>query len=112
MGLKRVSNIIPDDMPAGASVKTSLFKEDDERKLYKAYLNQKDDIDAKIKESDFSSAIESAIQLIEPINSFFDSVLVMDKDKDVKNNRIAMLSEISATANSIIDFSKLLELED
>ncbi len=112
MGLKRASNIIPDDMPAGASVKTSLFKEDDERALYDSYLKVKDGIEAKIETSDFSGAIADTTLLTEPINRFFDSVLVMDKDEEVKNNRLAMLSEISATANSIVDFSKLLEQDD
>ncbi len=112
MGLKRASNIIPDDMPAGASVNASLFKEDDERALHDSYLKVKDGIEAKIKSSDFSGAIADTTLLTEPINRFFDSVLVMDKDEEVKNNRLAMLSEISATANSIVDFSKLLEQDD
>ncbi len=112
MGLKRAGNIIPDDMPTGVSVQTALFKEDDERALYDSYLKVKDGIEAKIKASDYSGAIADTTLLTEPINRFFDSVLVMDKDEDVKNNRLAMLSEISATASSIVDFSKLLEQDD
>ncbi len=109
IGIKRVNNIIPDDMPAGAGVKPALFKEDDERQLYDSYMKVKDSIEAKVNASDFSGAIEDIILLTDPINRFFDSVLVMDKDEDVKNNRLNLLSEISATASSIVDFSKLQE---
>jgi glycyl-tRNA synthetase beta chain len=112
IGLKRVSNIIPDDLSSGASVDPSLFKEDDEKELYDSFIKIKDCIEAKIKVSDFSGAIEDTTLLTEPINRFFDSVLVMDKDEAIKNNRLRMLSDIALTVSSIVDFSKLQEQGD
>ena len=41
------------------------------------------------------------------INDFFDQVMVMDKDMDVRNNRLALLSNISQTLSSFADFAKL-----
>ena len=44
----------------------------------------------------------------EPLNDFFNAVLVMDKNEDVKNNRLSLLSILSSKINSICDFSKIV----
>jgi glycyl-tRNA synthetase beta chain len=41
------------------------------------------------------------------INDFFDKVLVMDKQEEIKLNRLALLKEIWAAASQLADFSKL-----
>ena len=44
----------------------------------------------------------------EPIDAFFDAVMVMDKDEAVKNNRLALLKSIDALVNRVADFSKIV----
>ena len=46
-------------------------------------------------------------QMVPDINLFFDNVLVMDKDKIVKENRLAILQKISAMSNGLADLSQL-----
>ena len=41
------------------------------------------------------------------ISKFFDDVLVMDKDENVKKNRIALLTLLKEKYNHLTDFSKL-----
>ena len=43
------------------------------------------------------------------INTFFDKILVMDKDPDIRDNRLALLQKIKALFDSLGDFSKILE---
>ena len=54
-------------------------------------------------------ATDTLLRLTEPINNFFDKVLVMDKDEAVRNNRLALLGEIWQIVSSLADFSKLDE---
>ena len=41
------------------------------------------------------------------IDSFFDSVLVMDKDDSVRRNRLALLTRIRGLFSRVADFSKI-----
>ena len=40
----------------------------------------------------YAGALKLAEQVVEPVNKFFDSVMVMDENVDIKNNRLALLS--------------------
>jgi glycyl-tRNA synthetase beta chain len=41
------------------------------------------------------------------INNFFDKVLVMDRDENIKRNRLALLQELVQLLKSVADLSKL-----
>ena len=41
------------------------------------------------------------------VSKFFEDVLVMDKDENVKNNRIALLSLLKGKYEHLTDFSKI-----
>jgi len=45
--------------------------------------------------------------LVDPINAFFDNVLVMDEDESVKQNRLALLQDIRDLTRGYADFSRL-----
>ena len=51
--------------------------------------------------------IESLGMLKAPINKFFDDVLVMDEDQQVRENRLALLQNIAALSNGLADLSEL-----
>ena len=44
---------------------------------------------------------------IPAVSSFFDDVLVMDDDLDVRSNRIALLRSVVQMADGIVDMSKM-----
>ena len=44
-----------------------------------------------------------------PINLFFNSVLVMDKNPQIKDNRLALLLSVKKSFDSLGDFSKIVE---
>jgi glycyl-tRNA synthetase beta chain len=46
--------------------------------------------------------------LKEPIDRFFDGVLVMDKDQEVRRNRLALLFRIKKLFNRVGDFEKIV----
>ena len=77
-----------------------LFQTDEERNLYTA---------VKLLEelSDYSAYLNQLIGLNSKVDAFFDKVLVMDKDENVKNNRIGLLTLLRGYYDLIADFSKL-----
>lgn len=78
-----------------------LFVLNEERELYSAIKNQSAD------EKDLKSYTQSLLSLINPINSFFDKVLVMDKDEKIKNNRVALLNLLKEKFLKVCDFQYL-----
>jgi glycyl-tRNA synthetase beta chain len=94
---KRVYNILLKATPG--EVNASLLSEHAEKNLLKAVASVKE----KLSESDFKSLLE----LRNPINTFFDDVLVMDKDPQIKENRLSLLFSVKSLFDSLGDFSQL-----
>ena len=108
---KRVVNIAKDK--PSAKLNTKLFKDSSEKNLYKTFseINKKTEIYFKpgkiTKDTDYIKALNLIKTLKKPVDDFFDSVMVMDKDEKIKNNRLALLSEIKELFFNISDFSKI-----
>ncbi len=64
-------------------------------------------VSSRLTQSDFAGALESMAQLKPQIDSFFDSVLVMDKDDSVRRNRLALLTRIRGLFARVADFRKI-----
>ena len=59
------------------------------------------------KTGSINTFITQIEQMVPTINIFFDNVLVMDKDPDIKENRLAILQKISAMSKGLADLSLL-----
>ncbi|MBI4849852.1 MAG: glycine--tRNA ligase subunit beta [Nitrospirae bacterium] len=99
MAAKRVYNILAKVQPGG--VNETLLNEPSEKELFNTAGRVRD----KIAGQDLNSLFEFE----KPINTFFDSVLVMDKDERIKNNRLALLLSVKNVFHSLGDFSKIVE---
>ncbi len=104
--LKRAGNILPKNFEG--DIKKSFLKLDAERALYEAYMQIKDRVKEKTAKLDFRGALADIASLRKPVDAFFDTVMVMDKDADVKNNRLALLAGITGLFSGIADFSRLV----
>jgi glycyl-tRNA synthetase beta subunit len=47
------------------------------------------------------------VTLIPSITSFFDKILVMADEKDLRENRLGLLQRIAALSSGVADLSKL-----
>ena len=103
--LKRVANIIK--TPETAPVDGSLFKAPAEGVLFNELVKAEEAAGAMLARSDFAGALEAMAQLKPMIDSFFDSVLVMDSDEAVRRNRLALLTRIRAFFDRMADFRKI-----
>lgn len=105
---KRIANILrkAGEVQNGAIVPEAL-KEPAEIKLYDALRAQKDIVRNATAQREYSAALGHLAQLRSVVDSFFDQVMVMADDPAVRNNRLALLAELSRLFGGIADLSRL-----
>ncbi|WP_298464682.1 glycine--tRNA ligase subunit beta [uncultured Mitsuokella sp.] len=91
-----------------AAVDAALFQNDEERALYAAYEEADKAAAEKLQAEDYAGALEAFTQLSQPIDAFFDGVMVMDKDEKIRDNRLGLLKSIDALVKRVADFSKIV----
>lgn len=89
----------------GTQVDENLLQEEAEKELYRAVVRTDKDLEAAGE--DYSSSIDILACLRQPVDRFFDEVLVMAKDEAVKNNRIRLLNYCVDVFLRLADFSKI-----
>jgi len=105
LAIKRVHNILP--RKTVPELKTDLLIEDAEKNLLEKLNFAKPNLSGFLAEKKYYDAIDLLSSLTDPINQFFDHVLVMDKREEIKQNRFALLREVWKTASTIADLSRL-----
>lgn len=91
------------------SVCASLLSEPSEKVLFEAVRKADESIQAMLGERDYSGILRVLSQLAEPIDIFFNEVLVMAEDEDVRRNRLALLSHVASLAREVADLDKVVE---
>ena len=111
-GFKRVFNIAK--TRPSSPLDKKLFRQKEEKDLYRAFTKTQTAVLKRLAnsekapgQSDYTSSLESIKTLAGPIDRFFDAVMVMDKNKKVRDNRLALLNEIKDLFFMIADFSKI-----
>jgi len=108
---KRIANILKKASDIPAAVDTDLFSEAAETALYDALLQVEMDFRAVVSISDFDSSIAPALRVLaklrQPVDSFFDDVMVMADDKQVRGNRLALLARLRQLFLNLADVSRL-----
>lgn len=91
-----------------AAVDAALFQNEEERALYAVYEEADKAAAEKLQAEDYAGALEAFTQLSQPIDAFFDGVMVMDKDENIRDNRLGLLKSIDALVKRVADFSKIV----
>jgi glycyl-tRNA synthetase beta chain len=102
---KRVANIVPPEFVG--EVDESLCAEPVERDLARAASAVRADVDAKVRERDYRAALLRVAELRPVVDRFFDGVLVMAEDAQVRRNRLALLAAVQALFAGIADFRQI-----
>jgi glycyl-tRNA synthetase beta chain len=92
---------------AEIEVDESLFEEEIEKKLWSEFLSVKKDVSPLIKKGEYVEVLSVISRLRDVIDEFFNEVMVMVEDTDIKNNRLALLKSISEYMGNIADFSQI-----
>ncbi len=110
-GYKRAANILAAEEKKGAVIENvideRLLTDPAEISLFAA-VNQSSNLAGHaIEKEDYSGAMQALSALREPVDSFFEKVLVNDPDDKVRLNRLALLAEIRRATARVADFSKI-----
>ena len=103
----RVSNLCK-KIEKEVAISAGLFKHESESELQKVVAAVNKEIIPEMVLFDYAAVLKAAEKVIEPVNTFFDNVMVMDEDENVKNNRLAMLEEVRGIVNAVGDLSLLV----
>ncbi len=67
----------------------------------------RESIAVKVNDGDFYGALLEIAELKAPVDAFFDGVMVMAEDDQVRQNRMALLERLAGLFTGIADFSRL-----
>lgn len=92
------------DADAGIEVDASLFNPE-EKELLKAIETVGTKVDVNLEEGLYEQALEDLAGLRAPIDSFFESTMIMDEDLTLRENRMRLLNRFTEVFVNIADFS-------
>ncbi|MDH5622794.1 MAG: glycine--tRNA ligase subunit beta, partial [Gammaproteobacteria bacterium] len=105
---KRIANILRQaNDPVGLQINKKLLKDDAEIALFKTLQAAREKLDPLLAVRRYADALNELASLRDPVDRFFDEVMVMADDVAVKDNRLALLGELRALFLQIADISRL-----
>jgi glycyl-tRNA synthetase beta chain len=105
---KRIANILRQaGNPDGLAVNPKLLQLDAERTLHNALRNVREKVAPKLKQRRYAEILNELADLRDPVDRFFDDVMVMVDDEALRDNRLALLGELRALFLDVADISRL-----
>lgn len=106
IAFRRVASIIEGDVPD--AVDEAKLAESEERELYEKFVELRPAVESCLKIRDYSSALEKIVEIKPEVDRFFDHVMVNVDDPALRQNRMALLKNISGLFSQLADFSKIV----
>lgn len=111
-GYRRAANILSieekkDKRSYDAPVAEEQLKLDEEIALADAIMKTDAAVATKVAANDYQGAITALATLRQPVDKFFEAVLVNDPDAAVRANRLSLLTKLRDTMRLVADFSKV-----
>jgi len=105
---KRISNLLKKSGEIDSvEIKDNLLIEEAEINLANTLRNYKKIIDPMIKNRNYKSALSKLAELRKVVDDFFDNVMVLCDEPELKKNRLMLLSNLNSLFFEIADISKL-----
>ena len=104
--LNRVLRILPEN--ASETFDKALLKDDAEKELNAHITEAEPDFKKSIQARAYSELLKQLAELQPTIDKFFDDVLVMAEDADLRRNRLALLNRIATPVYAVADLTKLV----
>jgi glycyl-tRNA synthetase beta chain len=96
-----------DESQAAGALNADLLLEPSEVELARVVAAAAPEIQAALQRGDPAAALEAATKIGEPVDRFFEEVLVMAEDSAVRANRLRLLLDVRDTLRQVGDFSQL-----
>jgi len=112
VAFKRVVNILKKSgkmkgQETLGKVKENLFEHESESALFAAYQKAEKKVSEAMDKGLFEKALQDIATLRGPVDAFFDGVMVLAENQNVRRNRMALLEHIATLFGKFADFSKL-----
>jgi glycyl-tRNA synthetase beta chain len=110
---KRIVNILKKTQPPAGHrvladrVDAAALTEAAERSLHDAVSGLRDPVQQATAQRRYGESLQALVGLRAPVNDFFDSVMVMDENIGLRNNRLALLRDVQALLGGVADLSRL-----
>lgn len=108
-GVKRAANLAK--KASDTSFRADLLKEAAEEGLYQRLQTIEARVSSFKEEEDFVSALREVLSLKEDLDRFLEETMVMVEDKALRENRLALLSQVAGLTADIADMSKIVSKE-
>lgn len=111
--VERTNNIVKDFKDETSELSPELLIEPEEKSLYAAYQDIKEDFKLLVSKNDYIKATELfGEKLFDAVHMFFDKVLVNVEDSRLRDNRKRLLKSINRMyTEAIADLSKIVVVE-
>lgn len=105
---KRVSNILKKaDGQATFSVDPGLLSEPAEAALHQALMKVGPVADHAFEQGEYAASLQALAMLKDPVDAFFDQVMVNADDPALRANRLGLLASLHTAMNRVADLSRL-----
>ena len=104
---KRIGNILKKTGNVDAQVNSALLQEGAEMNLYAAMQKLLPTSEAQFKLGKYTESLQTLAALREPVDAFFDNVMVNADDMEVRQNRQGLLKWLHENMNFVADLSRL-----
>lgn len=101
----RVSNLA--SKAASPQINKELLREKAEKELFDAYEKVNAEFAGYVDKKEYGKALQLLIALKKPIDDFFDNIMVMVEDEDIRNNRLGLLRSMADMMNRIADLGSI-----
>ena len=105
---KRIRNILRkagEEVPQ--TVDSTLLREDGEKALFQALQEKEAAVSPLLESGDYSTTLRELAGLRDTVDRFFDEVMVMDENPELRRNRLALLSQLYTLFRQVADISRL-----
>lgn len=90
-----------------ADIQVNLLKEEEEKSLFSMLNDVRTKAREKIQLEEYDQAMKYLIRLRQPVDLFFEHITVNTESKEIRENRLGLLSHIVAILHEIADFQKI-----
>ncbi|MEE9231727.1 MAG: glycine--tRNA ligase subunit beta [Acidobacteriota bacterium] len=107
IAFKRIRKILTQGSGDGA-IDSQLFKEKAERSLHEQMNQIRGELEILLQRRNYPDALRAVASLRPAIDTFFNDVLVMDRDPSLRRNRMSLLRSLSDMFLKLADFSEIV----
>ncbi|SFQ29401.1 glycyl-tRNA synthetase beta chain [Variovorax sp. 770b2] len=104
---KRIGNILKKAPEADAHVSELLLQEPAEKALHAAMAKVVPAANAQFEAGDYTASLQTLAALREPVDAFFDGVMVNAEQADLRLNRLGLLMSLHAAMNRVAQLERL-----